>query len=626
MVRLLRDRLHCISSEARRVYLQMMVAMLEKCLDQKLLNDIAVCIQHWVTCSNPHSPSYTALTLRERVALVLRMSRFERLVLELASAQVIATGQLHMMNTAIISANIPQLLSPAVIQLAADMHNMFLETLLSLFQNTAALAQRPDWFSKVLRTATIGLRIKDNPALRSRFVAVFASLAPRSLVGRFEFILSLSEWEHAADSYWLSHGLDLLLDGLESNLPLHIGSNSASVPAVSLQASAGSNAGKASAAALSLVDAHAQTLRELDAKCSTEPCQPFSSVATVNWVRPLRQLLLTSPRLSHSIFVALFSRLWPLMHQSEHARLQRPLLTLLTRDWLKRQPVSASPDSPHVVQTLIESVAACSPPMYIPPSLLRYSAKSFNCWHSAIKLLEDRLAFEPTDEAALDALTDLFSNLNEHDVISGIWLQRANNAHSKGALVYEQFSLWPRAQDIFFTALNKMHNQQIPSAQAPASSEVKLWEDEWVRCAQHLNQWDVLNEFARSVGNIELQLDCAWKLQDWTVVRERLPRYPMADTSGNGKMLQIYLALAEKRVGTADRYVFLIFFSFFPFIWLMIGWCSRVISARLKNYANKPTCFRCASGNNCPLLSLSRTSRYCNASSCWSSCKSLSVC
>ena len=63
----------------------------------------------------------------------------------------------------------------------------------------------------------------------------------------------------------------------------------------------------------------------------------------------------------------------------------------------------------------------------------------------------------------------------------------------------------------------------------------------------------MLNEFARHVGHLELQLECAWKLQDWTVMRERLPRYPQVDTTGQGKMWQCYLALTERRVGGQER-------------------------------------------------------------------------
>jgi hypothetical protein len=119
-----------------------------------------------------------------------------------------------------------------------------------------------------------------------------------------------------------------------------------------------------------------------------------------------------------------------------------------------------------------------------------------------------------------------------------MWSHRSHNVYTKGALVYAQFGLWPRAQDSFFVSLNKMYSQQhhlaqqqlqqqqqqsqqsqqqqpitptalahTPSAASPfvassssasaasssfaqptRASEIKMWEDEWVRCAKHLNQ------------------------------------------------------------------------------------------------------------------------------------------
>lgn len=61
--------------------------MLEKSLELKMLHDIAMCVQHWITASPSHS-SGDALTDREKAALLLRMTRFERLGGELAASQV----------------------------------------------------------------------------------------------------------------------------------------------------------------------------------------------------------------------------------------------------------------------------------------------------------------------------------------------------------------------------------------------------------------------------------------------------------------------------------------------------------------------------------------------------------
>jgi hypothetical protein len=52
-------------------------------------------------------------------------------------------------------------------------------------------------------------------------------------------------------------------------------------------------------------------------------------------------------------------------------------------------------------------------------------------------------------------------------------------------------------------------------------AETMMWEEEWVRCAKNLNQWEVLKEFAGQIGNPELQLDAAWRIGDWIGLKVR---------------------------------------------------------------------------------------------------------
>ena len=264
----------------------------------------------------------------------------------------------------------------------------------------------------------------------------------------------------------MCHGVDLLLDGLESELPLRTleGVDAAVVPPISLSSVSQQSISEAESvikhpaptqAALDLVRDHVSQLRQLSSG-SAGIGEPFGKASVAAWARPLRQvsqlfvtsvccpdfpliaqlirssistsppqLIIASPRLAHTLFVEIFSRLWTQFRPEEHARLQQHMLTLLARDRLRRQSISASAEAPNIAQTLIEAVAACSPPMFIPAPLLRYSAKTFNCWHSVTRLLEDRLLFEPADDEALDAITDLYSQLSEHDIISGIWLHRS---------------------------------------------------------------------------------------------------------------------------------------------------------------------------------------------------------
>ncbi|GAB5370731.1 hypothetical protein AAMO2058_001518200 [Amorphochlora amoebiformis] len=51
-------------------------------------------------------------------------------------------------------------------------------------------------------------------------------------------------------------------------------------------------------------------------------------------------------------------------------------------------------------------------------------------------------------------------------------------------------------------------------------AEVALWQSEWVRCARHLNQWEVLSDFSKTIGHPEMQLECAWRESEWERIKD----------------------------------------------------------------------------------------------------------
>jgi hypothetical protein len=81
------------------------------------------------------------------------------------------------------------------------------------------MRQRPDWFSRVLRNFFLGLRLKDG-SLRDRFISKLHDYIPKSWTGRLEFFFSCPEWEFICDTYFLVHGLDMLLERLDHSQPL----------------------------------------------------------------------------------------------------------------------------------------------------------------------------------------------------------------------------------------------------------------------------------------------------------------------------------------------------------------------------------------------------------------------
>ncbi len=96
------------------------------------------------------------------------------------------------------------------------------------------------------------MRAREHHPMREQFAAAFVAMAPRTLVGRLEFVFAFAEWEHIADGYWLAHGVDLLLDSFDSStasgdqnqnqnqsggnagVPLRVAVGSAAVPSVNL--------------------------------------------------------------------------------------------------------------------------------------------------------------------------------------------------------------------------------------------------------------------------------------------------------------------------------------------------------------------------------------------------------
>lgn len=68
---------------------------------------------------------------------------------------------------------------------------------------------------------------------------------------------------------------------------------------------------------------------------------------------------------------------------------------------------------------------------------------------------------------------------------------------------------------------------------------------QWVRCSKHLNQWDVLKDFALQIGHMELTWESAWRLGQWDTLREMCTKHSSADIP-NARLYQISLAIHDR--------------------------------------------------------------------------------
>lgn len=63
------------------------------------------------------------------------------------------------------------------------------------------------------------------------------------------------------------------------------------------------------------------------------------------------------------------------------------------------------------------------------------------------------------------------------------------SGYTKAALALAQFGWWSRAEDMFYLAMNRYHQGDDYTLFDVDTAESILWEQYWIKCAQHLNQW-----------------------------------------------------------------------------------------------------------------------------------------
>ena len=96
-------------------------------------------------------------------------------------------------------------------------------------------------------------------------------------------------------------------------------------------------------------------------------------------------------------------------------------------------------------------------------------------------------------ESNLDALVEIYAGLQEDDFFYGTWRRRCKFVETNAALSYEQHGMWDKSQQLYENAQIKARTGAMPFSQG----EYFVWEDHWVICAQKLQQWEILSDFAK---------------------------------------------------------------------------------------------------------------------------------
>ncbi|SNX86514.1 related to TRA1 - component of the Ada-Spt transcriptional regulatory complex [Melanopsichium pennsylvanicum] len=358
----------------------------------------------------------------------------------------------------------------------------------------------------------LGCRQKD-AQVRQKFIDIFDRTLVRGAAGRLQYLLGHQSWEYLAEHYWISQVLDLMLSTIDTNWPLLSHS--------SLQLGKGASS-------------FVPTLKSLQVG---------------DMISSIRALLYTDKDVAHQIWTSFFAAAWRSMSRKNHDDITRALVGVLTREYNLRQ-VSKRPN---VVQTLLEGALACKPQLELPPHVVKYLGRNFNAWHTSIELLQNLLRSLPRQddairEAGQDALTELYAELSEEDMFYGLWRRRCVYAETNSAISFEQIGMWNQAQVQYETAQVKARSGVLNFTEA----EYHLWEDQWVFCAQKLQQWDILTDLAKMEADNDLLLECAWRLSDWTTERETLEQALeslSASATPRRRVFEAYMALLKSQSG-----------------------------------------------------------------------------
>lgn len=445
-----------ILGDDRRPFLSVLATLVEKSQHIPLCTKMLEMVEDWVFRSEGTWP-----TLKEKTAVLHKMLAFE-----------------HRSD--------PMML------------NKFLDLVIRIYEDPKIT--RTELTVRMEHAFLIGTRAQD-VEMRGRFMSIFDKSLSKTASGRLSYVITSQNWDTLADSFWLAQASQLLLGAVEANTSIQLHQEDFRTLPASL-----------------VFGTYARDTREptimADNKYENFMANHRRFVAELGEVKvrdiiePLTQLQHTDTNLAHELWVHLFPMFWSATLREEKTDLEKGLVILLSKDYHSRQ----IDKRPNVVQSLLAGAAKAWPDCKIPPHVLKFGAKTYDAWYTAMVQLENA-AVKPDIESAtvrestLDALVELYSSLKEDDLFYGTWRRRCQFVETNAALSYEQNGMWDKAQKLYEAAQIKARTGVIPFSQG----EYMLWEDHWVLCAERLQQWEILQDFSKHENLQDLLLECAWR-------------------------------------------------------------------------------------------------------------------
>ncbi|PGH00581.1 hypothetical protein AJ80_09152 [Polytolypa hystricis UAMH7299] len=379
----------------------------------------------------------------------------------------------------------------------------FLELVIRIYEDPKIT--RTELTVRLEHAFLIGTRAQDVD-MRNRFMSIFDRSLTRSANTRLSYVLTSQNWDVLGDSFWLTQASQLVMGSVDMTSPAKLHAEDFTLFPASFLATPFAQDPRRE---LVMVDGRLETLLTDYRKF----CQELADVKVRDILEPLSQLQHADPKVAYQVWVTLFTICWSALSREERIDLEKGMMNLLTREYHQRQ----IDDRPNVVQALLEGVIKAKPRFKIPPHVMKYLSRTYDAWYTAAASLEESAISPIIDtpavrESNLDALVEIYAGLQEDDLFYGTWRRRCKFVETNAALSYEQQGLWDKAQQLYESAQIKARTGAVPFSQG----EYFLWEDHWIICAQKLQQWEILSDFAKHENFNDLLLEATWRnLDSW---------------------------------------------------------------------------------------------------------------
>ncbi|KAF2140214.1 uncharacterized protein K452DRAFT_273824 [Aplosporella prunicola CBS 121167] len=445
--------------DQRRPFLTVLASLVERSPSNLICQKIVDLTEGWIFDSNEPVP-----TLKEKTAVLSKMQAFEQ-------------------------------------RTDKTLLTKFLNLVIRIYEDPKIT--RSELTVRMEHAFLIGTRAEDVD-MRNRFMTIFDRSLSRTASARLNYVIAGQNWDILGRSFWLNQVIHLMFGSIEMNTSVHLHSEDFTVMPISALYGSYSKDSRASDVIVddqleSYISAHRQFMNSI------------SDVKIRDLFEPLTHLQHVDPDLAHDIWVAFFPLCWSALPREDQADLEKGLVALLTKDY----HIQSIDERPNCVQTVLEGVVKARPRVKFPPHVMKFLAQTYNAWYTSLCYMED-FAIDPIIDTApiresnLDALLEVYSQLEEHDLFYGTWRRRCQYVETNAALSYEQNGMWDNAQKLYETAQIKARTGALPFSQG----EYMLWEDHWVVCAQKLQQWEILSDFAKHENFSDLYLESMWRIFD----------------------------------------------------------------------------------------------------------------